>query len=119
MAALAHGKPCIIDTDYCDVQMIDVEDLSHMGKFNANIFVHWVRMWEIAGRINKELYFQKQKAATNLSEDRKSSRISPVTRNRSRQWKSRSKKRYYSIEESDGGIKRGTTRRCGNLNGCC
>lgn len=39
--------------------MVSVEDFPDPQDLNATIFVHWVRIWDIAGQINKELHQRK------------------------------------------------------------
>ncbi|KAK6376186.1 hypothetical protein LTS17_007437 [Exophiala oligosperma] len=55
IAALAQGLPLIIDKDYCDIQMITVTDFPDPAHISASIFVEWVRLWDVGGRIHKEL----------------------------------------------------------------
>lgn len=59
IAALAQGLPIIIDIDYCDVKMVTVADFPHPEGITATIFVNWVQLWDIAGRITKELLLKR------------------------------------------------------------
>ncbi|OQV06188.1 Fungal specific transcription factor domain-containing protein [Cladophialophora immunda] len=55
IAALAQGRPIIVDTDSCDVRMVTCNDFPEPEDLTAVIFVHWVRLWDVAGQITKEL----------------------------------------------------------------
>ncbi|KAJ5212829.1 uncharacterized protein N7498_004475 [Penicillium cinerascens] len=59
IVALAQGRPCFINPEYCSVPMVTVHDFPDPADLKASIFVHWVRMWEIVGRIHKEMYQSK------------------------------------------------------------
>ncbi|CAI4215883.1 unnamed protein product [Parascedosporium putredinis] len=54
-----HYLPCIIDPDYCDVKMISVDDFPDPSDIRADIFVRWVKLTEIMGRISKMLCIRK------------------------------------------------------------
>ncbi|EXJ56250.1 uncharacterized protein A1O5_12706 [Cladophialophora psammophila CBS 110553] len=59
IAALAQGLPLIIDKDYCDIKTVTVDDFPDPEHISATIFVQWVHLWDIAGRITKELLLKK------------------------------------------------------------
>lgn len=59
IVALAQGRPCFINPEYCSVPMVTVHDFPDPTDLKASIFVHWVRMWEIVGRMHKEIYKSK------------------------------------------------------------
>lgn len=50
-----HGRPCAIDPDYCNVKMVTTEDFPDPSDPRAEIFVQWVRLCEIIGRIGKAI----------------------------------------------------------------
>ncbi|KAH8688966.1 hypothetical protein BGW36DRAFT_75809 [Talaromyces proteolyticus] len=59
IVAMAQGRPCFIDPDYCNVPMVTLEDFPDPQDSRALIFIHWVKMWEIVGRIHKKMYQSK------------------------------------------------------------
>lgn len=56
---MAQGRPCVINPDYCSQPMVTEHDFPDPTDLKATIFVHWVRMWEIGGKIHKEMYWAK------------------------------------------------------------
>ncbi|RDL30989.1 uncharacterized protein BP5553_09778 [Venustampulla echinocandica] len=55
ITAISQGRPCIIDMDYCDVEMVTVEDFPCPADLNAHIFVSWVHLCKIVGEMGKLL----------------------------------------------------------------
>ena len=55
MLSIAQGRPTIIDTDFCDVSMVTSEDFPDPSSPKTQIFIHWVRLMDISGRISKHL----------------------------------------------------------------
>lgn len=56
MTAICQGKPCLIDPEDCNIpppSIQDFPDLEHKSK--AEVFIYWVRLCAIIGRIAKEL----------------------------------------------------------------
>src|SRR4051812_20408632 len=50
-----QGRPCAIDPDYCNVEMVTIEDFPDPSDPRADIFIQWVRLCEIIGRIGKAI----------------------------------------------------------------
>lgn len=66
-----QGRPCAIDPDYCDLKMPSVEDFPDPHDPKAAIFIQWVRLCEIIGRVGKAIAMGKihepdSAAATDL-----------------------------------------------------
>ncbi|KAL1887544.1 hypothetical protein Sste5346_010156 [Sporothrix stenoceras] len=53
--SISQGRPAVIDQDYCDVQMVSVDDFPDPSSRHAQLFVHWVQLMEISGRVGKHL----------------------------------------------------------------
>jgi hypothetical protein len=49
------SRPCAIDPDYCNVRMISINDFPESAMSNGEIFVAWVQLCEIIGRIGKAI----------------------------------------------------------------
>ncbi len=50
-----HARPCAIDPDYCNVKMVTAEDFPDPNDPKAEIFIHWVQLCEVIGRIGKAI----------------------------------------------------------------
>lgn len=59
LTALMQGRPCAIDPDYCDLRMPSVQDFPDPTDPKAEVFVHWVRLCEIIGRVGKAIAQEK------------------------------------------------------------
>lgn len=46
----------MIDTDYCNVKMVTPSDFPDPSNPKVHIFINWVKLHEITGRISKHLY---------------------------------------------------------------
>ncbi|KIW75197.1 hypothetical protein Z517_11970 [Fonsecaea pedrosoi CBS 271.37] len=55
LTALMQARPCAIDPDYSDLRMASVEDFPDPNDPKAEIWVHWVRLCEIIGRVGKAI----------------------------------------------------------------
>lgn len=56
LTAICQGKPCLIDPDDCSMPPPSLEDFPELeDKTKAEVFIHWVRLCTIIGRIAKEL----------------------------------------------------------------
>lgn len=56
ISALSQGRPCVIDLDDCDVLMPTVDDfLQPYDPIRAPLFVKWIPLCEIIGRVGKML----------------------------------------------------------------
>ncbi|OAL32744.1 hypothetical protein AYO22_00218 [Fonsecaea multimorphosa] len=53
LTALMQGRPCVIDPDFSDLRIASVEDFPDPSDPKAEIWVHWVRLCEIIGRVGK------------------------------------------------------------------
>lgn len=56
ISALSQGRPCIIDPDYCDVRMLTREDWPDPNDPRAEIFINFIQLCEIMGRIGKRMF---------------------------------------------------------------
>lgn len=68
---MSQGRPPIIDLDYCSVKMITAEDFPEPFSPGAQIFIAWVSLQEISGRIMKQSFKDPQDRAetARLSQD--------------------------------------------------
>ncbi|KAK6378862.1 uncharacterized protein PV06_10499 [Exophiala oligosperma] len=56
LTAICQGKPCMIDPEDCDVPELSLADFPNScDKKKAEVFIYWVRLCAIIGRIAKEL----------------------------------------------------------------
>ncbi|OQD98648.1 hypothetical protein PENVUL_c069G05396 [Penicillium vulpinum] len=56
LTAISQGKPCLIDPEDCNIPPPSVEDFPELeDKSKAEVFVYWVRLCTIIGRIAKRL----------------------------------------------------------------
>ncbi|KAH8695549.1 hypothetical protein BGW36DRAFT_418249 [Talaromyces proteolyticus] len=58
LSAICQGKPCLIDPEDCNLPEPSLEDFPDVGskdKDKAEVFIYWVRLCAIIGRISKEL----------------------------------------------------------------
>ncbi|KAL3441998.1 hypothetical protein BJX65DRAFT_313308 [Aspergillus insuetus] len=53
--SLAQGRPCLIHETFCTVPMMTVADFPDPCSPKALIFVHWVKLWAIGGKLHQEL----------------------------------------------------------------
>ena len=51
MSAIAQGRPCVIDLQDCDIEMPSSEDFLVPQDIRTAVFVRWVPLCEIIGRI--------------------------------------------------------------------
>ena len=54
-----QGRPCAIDPDYCDLQLPTAEDFPDPSSPKTGIFINWVSLCEIVGRIGKAIAQRK------------------------------------------------------------
>lgn len=59
-AALFQGRPCIIDEDYCNVDLPQVSDFPAAKSYQAQIFVHWVSLCRTMGQVQKYMLDTRQ-----------------------------------------------------------
>lgn len=52
--SISQGRPPIIDLDYCNVKMITPEDFPDSSSPKVQIFIAWVNLQDISGRIIKQ-----------------------------------------------------------------
>jgi hypothetical protein len=50
-----QGRPCAVDPDYCNVRMVTTGDFPDPTDPRAAIFIQWVRLCEIIGRVGKAI----------------------------------------------------------------
>lgn len=55
ITALSQGRPCLINLDDCHVPMPTVDDFRHPSDIRAAIFIQWVPLCELIGRIGDML----------------------------------------------------------------
>ncbi|CAI7668204.1 unnamed protein product [Penicillium palitans] len=56
LTAICQGKPCLIDPEDCNIPPPSLQDFPHLEDTNkAEVFVYWVRLCTIIGRIAKGL----------------------------------------------------------------
>ncbi|KAK5202999.1 hypothetical protein LTR96_011112 [Exophiala xenobiotica] len=56
LTAICQGKPCMIDPEDCDIPELSLADFpDSCDKKKAEVFIYWVRLCTIIGRIAKEL----------------------------------------------------------------
>lgn len=56
LTAICQGKPCLIDPDDCNIPPPSLQDFPDLeDKTKAEVFVYWVRLCAIIGRISKRL----------------------------------------------------------------
>ncbi|KAL3485081.1 hypothetical protein BJX62DRAFT_243340 [Aspergillus germanicus] len=53
--SLAQGRPCMIHENFCTVPMVTVADFLDPCSPKSLIFVHWVKLWAIGGKLHQEL----------------------------------------------------------------
>ncbi|POR32512.1 Fungal specific transcription factor domain-containing protein [Tolypocladium paradoxum] len=53
--SISQGRPTIIDPDYCDARMVTAEDFPDPSDPKVEIFINWVKLLDISGRISKHL----------------------------------------------------------------
>ena len=56
----------MIDKDFCDTRSIHCSDLPLMKLHEAKVFVHWVRLSAIVGRVNKQLLSSRRADRTPI-----------------------------------------------------
>ncbi|KAI7971932.1 hypothetical protein EIK77_007531 [Talaromyces pinophilus] len=56
LTAICQGKPCLIDPEDCNIPEPSLDDFPELeDKKKAEVFVYWVRLCAIIGRVAKEL----------------------------------------------------------------
>ncbi|KAL6246286.1 hypothetical protein RBB50_006522 [Rhinocladiella similis] len=56
LTAICQGKPCVIDVEDCNIPEPTLDDFPELqDKTDAEIFIHWVRLCAIIGRVAKYL----------------------------------------------------------------
>lgn len=55
ITAISQGRPCLIDLDDCDVPMPSPSDFSQPHDIQVSLFVKWVPLCKLIGRISKML----------------------------------------------------------------
>ena len=64
LIAICQGRPCIIDLDYCDVQNPSLNDFPDPTDPRAQIFLEWVKLCGIIGRVGKCLLHRTEALPT-------------------------------------------------------
>ncbi len=55
LTALCQGRPCTINPEDCNVREPSIEDFASIEDLRAPIFIRWVRLCDIIGRIGQHL----------------------------------------------------------------
>ncbi|KAJ9606673.1 hypothetical protein H2200_008681 [Cladophialophora chaetospira] len=55
LTSIMLARPCVIDPDYCNVKMVTAEDFPDPTDPKAEIFIHWVQLCEVIGRVGKAI----------------------------------------------------------------
>lgn len=63
MTALCQGRPCTISPDDCTVRELSLEDFGPSPDARAHIFIQWVRLCDIIGRVGQHLSRASKDAA--------------------------------------------------------
>ncbi|KAE8354347.1 fungal-specific transcription factor domain-containing protein [Aspergillus coremiiformis] len=53
--SISQGRPTMIDLDFCTVKMVTAGDFPDPTDPKVDIFISWINLCEISGRISKEL----------------------------------------------------------------
>lgn len=55
LTSMCQGRPCIINVKDCDVPRLTPKDLPNCSPTQAGLFIQWVNLCEIVGKIAKDL----------------------------------------------------------------
>lgn len=58
--SISQGRPTIIDQDFCDVKMVTPQDFPDPTNPKVEIFINWIRLLDISGRISKQLSMKQE-----------------------------------------------------------
>lgn len=64
LTAICQSRPCIIDPDDCNVQPLTLDDFSETERPQGEVFIHWVRLCAIIGKIAKHISRSQQSSTS-------------------------------------------------------